>query len=74
MKVLFWIGVLALILGILSLVVPIPHSERQGLTVAGVSLGVETRTEEKIPPVMSLVMIAGGFAAIIAGKRGVSAG
>jgi hypothetical protein len=72
MKVLFWIGVVVLILGVASLVVPIPHSERQGVTVAGISLGVETRTEEKVSPVLSAVMIVGGLVAMIAGKRTIS--
>jgi hypothetical protein len=36
MKVLFWIGLVVLILGLVSLVVPIPRSEREGFTVGGV--------------------------------------
>ena len=68
MKVLFWIGLVVLILGIVSLVVPIPHSEREGLTVGGVSLGVETRHEEKLSPALSAVMILGGLGAMVAGK------
>jgi hypothetical protein len=40
MKILFWIGLVVLILGLVSLVVPIPRSEREGFTVGGVSLGV----------------------------------
>ena len=69
MKALFWIGLLVLILGIASFVVPIPHRDREGVTVGGVSLGVETRTEEKIAPVVSAAMIAGGLIALIAGSR-----
>ena len=69
MKPLFWIGLVVLILGIASLVVPIPHRERQGLTVAGVSLGVETHTEERVAPALSAVMIVGGIVALVAGKR-----
>jgi hypothetical protein len=57
-----------LILGIVSLVVPIPHSEREGLTVGGVSLGVETRHDEKLSPALSAVMILGGLGAMVAGK------
>ena len=68
MKALFWIGLVVLILGIVSLVVPIPHSDREGVTVGGVSLGVETRHEEKVHPVLSAVMILGGLGAIAAGK------
>jgi len=68
MKALFWIGLVVLILGIVSLVVPIPHSEREGVTVGGVSLGVETRHEEKVHPALSAVMILGGLGAMAAGK------
>jgi hypothetical protein len=69
MKALFWIGLVVLILGIVSLVVPIPHSNREGVTVAGVSLGVEARSEEKIAPVVSAALIAGGLVALVASKR-----
>jgi hypothetical protein len=69
MKTLFFIGLVVLILGLLSLVVPIPRSERQGLTVGGVSLGVQTRHEEKVSPALSAVMILGGLVAIAVGKR-----
>jgi hypothetical protein len=69
MKALFWIGLVVLILGIASLVVPIPHRDREGVTVAGVSLAVETRTEEKIAPIASAGMIAVGLIALIAGTR-----
>jgi hypothetical protein len=68
MKVLFWIGLIILILGLVSLVVPIPRSEREGVTVGGVSLGVETRHEEKISPALSAVMILGGLGAMAVGK------
>jgi hypothetical protein len=68
MKSLLWIGVVVLTLGIASLVIPIPHSEREGLTVGGVSLGVETRHEEKVSPALSAVMILGGLGAMAAGK------
>jgi len=68
MKALLYIGLVVLILGLVSLVVPIPRSERQGLTVGGVSLGVETSHEEKVSPALSAVMILGGIVAIAAGK------
>ena len=68
MKALFFIGLVVLILGLVSLVVPIPGSERQGLTVGGVSLGVETSHKEKVSPALSAVMILGGLGAIVAGK------
>ena len=69
MRVLFFIGLAVLILGVASLVVPIPNRERTGVSVGGVAVGVETRHEEKIHPALSAVMILGGFGAMAAGKR-----
>ena len=69
MKVLFWTGLVVLILGIVSLIIPIPRNEQDGINVGGVSIGVETRHEEKISPVISAVMILGGLGAMVAGKR-----
>jgi hypothetical protein len=69
MKSLFWIGLVVLILGVASLVVPLPHNERDGVTVGGVSLGVETRHEEKISPALSALMILGGLGTMVAGRR-----
>ena len=69
MKALFWVGLAVLILGIVSLVVPIPHSDREGVTIGNLSLGVETRREEKVSPVLSAVMILGGLGTMVAGRR-----
>jgi hypothetical protein len=69
MKALFVVGLVVVILGIMSLVVPIPHRERGGISVGGVSLGVETRHEEKVHPALSAVMILGGLGTMAAGKR-----
>jgi hypothetical protein len=38
MQALFWIGLVVLMLGITSLLVPIPRNEQGGLTVGGVSV------------------------------------
>ena len=68
MKALFWIGMVVLILGIASLVVPIPRNEREGFKVGGVSVGVETGREEKVSTWVSAVMIVGGIGTMVAGK------
>lgn len=68
MKALFWVGLAILILGLVSLVVPIPRNEHDGIKVAGVSIGVETRHDEKVSPIVSAVMILGGAGLMIAGK------
>lgn len=68
MKPLFWIGLVTLILGIASLLVAIPRRERDGVNVGGVSIGIETRHDEKVSPIVSVVMILGGAGLMIAGK------
>ena len=70
MKSLLWIGVVVLVLGIASLFVPIPHSERQGIKAGSVDIGVQTHHSERVSPIISAVMIAGGIGMMIAGSRG----
>ena len=73
MKALFWLGLVLLILGLASLVVPVPHREREGVKVGGASIGIETRHSEKVSPIVSGVLIAAGAVLLVAGKRGSSA-
>jgi hypothetical protein len=68
MKLLFWIGLATLILGVLSLFVPVPHKDRAEFKAGGLSLGVESRHDEKLPPLASAVMILGGAGVMIAGQ------
>jgi hypothetical protein len=69
MKALFFTGLVVLILGLVSLVVPIPHSEREGISVGGASIGVEIRHEDKLHPALSAVMILGGLGAMAFGRK-----
>jgi UDP-N-acetylmuramyl pentapeptide phosphotransferase/UDP-N-acetylglucosamine-1-phosphate transferase len=69
MKALFWIGMVVLILGIVSFVVPIPRNEREGFKAGGISIGVETRHSERVSPIVGGVMILAGAGMMIAGKR-----
>jgi len=64
-----WIGAAVLILGIAMLFVPIPQREKHGITVGDLSLGVVTQSDEKVPVVVSVVMILGGLGAIALGAR-----
>ena len=69
MKALLWVGVLVLILGIASLFVAIPRTERQGIKAGDIDIGVQTHHSERVPPVVSAVLIAGGVLLMIAGGR-----
>ena len=69
MKMLLYAGLLLIALGIALLVVPIPHSETEGIKVGDAKIGVETSHSERVSPIVSVVLIAGGIALSIAGAR-----
>jgi hypothetical protein len=69
MKILVFAGLLLVVLGIASLIVPIPHTETEGIKVGNTNLGVQTSHSERISPIISVVLIAGGIALAIAGTR-----
>ena len=69
MKMLLFAGLLMIVLGIASLVVPIPRTETQGIKAGDVNIGVQTSHSERVSPVISALLIAGGIALSIAGGR-----
>jgi hypothetical protein len=69
MKTFLFAGLLLVVLGIASLVVPIPRSETQGIKVGDTNIGVQTSRSERVSPIISAVLIAGGIALAIAGAR-----
>ena len=69
MKALPLAGVLLLVLGVLSFVVPVPHSEKHGVKFGDAKISVETQSSDKLPPAVGIVLIAGGVVALILGLR-----
>jgi hypothetical protein len=69
MKALLWIGIILVVLGVVSLFVPIPHQENHGIKAGDVSIGVQTRSEEKVAPGISAALIVVGAVMAIAGAR-----
>jgi hypothetical protein len=69
MKTFLYVGLILIVLGIASLVVPIPSSEKQGIKIGDTNIGVQTNHSEKVSPIVSAVLIAGGIALSIAGSR-----
>ena len=69
MKGLAIAGVLLLLLGILSFVVPLPHAEHHGVSVGDTHIGVTTEHDEKVPPVVSIVLVVAGAALVLAGRK-----
>jgi hypothetical protein len=69
MKIFLVTGLVLVVLGIVSLVVPIPHTETHGIKAGDVNIGVQTSHSERVSPIISGVLIAGGIALTIAGAR-----
>ncbi|HEY3122100.1 MAG TPA: hypothetical protein VGL15_15860 [Vicinamibacteria bacterium] len=69
MKILFAVGLVLLILGVVSLFVPVPNRERHSVEAGPVRIGVETTDREKVHPAVSAVLIAGGIVLLIADSR-----
>jgi hypothetical protein len=69
MKALLVVGLLVLILGIISFVVPFPHMHHHGVSVGDAHIGVTTEHDEKIAPAVSIVLVVVGAGLIIAGRN-----
>jgi hypothetical protein len=69
MKILLFAGLLVLALGIASLIVPIPRTETHGIKAGDMNIGVQTSHSERVSPIVSAALIAGGIALTIAGTR-----
>ena len=69
MRALVLIGVVLLVLGILSFVVPIPTSKTHELRAGDASIGVTTHHDEKLSPVVGGVLCAAGVVLLVAGSR-----
>jgi hypothetical protein len=69
MKILLFVGIVLIVLGVASLVVPITHTQSEGVKIGGANLGVQTTHSERVSPIISAVLIAGGIALSIGGAR-----
>jgi len=68
MKMLFGVGLVVLILGIVSFFVPYPQKENHGIKVGDASIGVQTEHSEKVPVAVSAILLLGGAGMMIAGR------
>lgn len=69
MRPLFVIGLIVLVLGILSFVVPIPVNKTHELKAGDASVGITTHHEDKLSPVVGGVLCAVGAVLLIGGSR-----
>ena len=69
MKALMLVGMVVLVLGVLSFFVPFPHSEHHGVSIGDAHVGVTTHDDQRVPPVMSIVLVVVGAGLMIAGSK-----
>jgi uncharacterized membrane protein len=62
-------GVLLLILGALSFVVPVPQRENHGVSIGGAKLSVQTEDSKKLPPAVAIVLMGGGILCLVLGLK-----
>jgi len=69
MRPLTILGIVVLLLGILSFVVPIPSSQTHGAKIGDTTIGVTTHSSEKLSPVVGGVLCLAGVVMLIGGAR-----
>jgi hypothetical protein len=69
MKGLAIIGVVLLVLGVLSFVVPFPNYHHHGASIGDAHIGVTTEHDEKVSPVVGIVLVVAGAGLLLAGKK-----
>jgi hypothetical protein len=69
MKALAVIGVVVLIVGVLSFVVPFPSYHHHGVKVGDSSIGVTTEHDEKLPPAAGIALLVVGGVLLLAGRK-----
>jgi len=58
-----------MVLGVLSLVVPLPHHEKHGVSIGDAKVSVQTESSEKLPSAVGIILVGGGVVALILGLR-----
>jgi hypothetical protein len=69
MKNLAFVGILLLVLGVLSFVIPVPHRENHSVKIGDAKIGVQTENSEKLPPAVGIALLAGGILTLVVGSR-----
>lgn len=69
MKSLLLVGVVLLLLGVLSFVVPIPHRENHSVKIGDAKIGVQTESSEKLPITASVILLGAGVLMLVLGSR-----
>lgn len=68
MRALLAIGLVVLVIGIVSFIVPFPHATHHEFRAGDAHIGVTTRHDEKVPPAVSVLLVIVGAGVMIAGR------
>lgn len=68
MKALVVVGLVVLVLGIISFIVPFPRSEHHGLRAGDLHVGVDTEHSQRVPSGVSVLLVVVGAGIMIAGR------
>jgi uncharacterized membrane protein HdeD (DUF308 family) len=63
------VGVLLLVFGVLSLIIPVPQRQDHSVKIGDTKIGLQTESRKTLPPAVGIVLLAGGVFAIIQGMR-----
>jgi hypothetical protein len=69
MKTIPLIGAVLLILGVLSFVVPVPHTQDHSVKIGDSKIGVQTHSSDKIPVGASVALLGAGVLVLVLGSR-----
>jgi hypothetical protein len=69
MKALPIIGVLLIVLGVLSFIVPLPHHEKHGVSLGDAKFSLQTESSQLLPSAVGVILIGGGVVALVLGLR-----
>ena len=63
------IGVILLVLGILSFIVPVPQREEHSMKIGDAKIGLQTESSQKLPPAVGVVLVVAGAVVLTVGAR-----
>jgi len=63
------LGILLVVLGVLAFLVPVPHRDQHAVAIGDARFGVQIEHEQKLPPAVGVILIAGGVVALVMGSR-----
>jgi hypothetical protein len=68
MKALLAVGLVVLIVGVISFIIPFPHASHHELGAGDLHVGVTTHHDEKVPAAVSVLLVVVGAGIMIAGR------